>query len=335
MSTKKGFGKAHAKIILGGEHAVVHGSAAIVLPVPIEVNAYTQQGQLGQGVRIESQYFKGSLDAHPAELKGYFLMVEHILMTLGYSILSVDLVISVRSDIPMKSGLGSSAAVANAIATSLYDYYRDAYDQNEIYEAVKVAEKVAHGNPSGLDMLGTSLATPIVYKTIGNDFDSPIRWTLEPLKMRETLHFVIIISPLKVTTREVVEIVADKFEGAPHLKAMILKDMSELIDDMRLNFIEGRAESLGKNMNRNQVLLSTLGVSSESLDKLIDSAIEEGALGAKLSGKGVGGAIIALAPSSRVADKIADTCLSEGASNAYVLTINGQEISVEEITKHA
>ena len=306
-----GKGESHAKIILGGEHSVVHEKPAIVLPVPLIVKASTSLLEKSENIEkniitIYSRIYQGTSTNPPKQLKGYFHMVRLIQKQLGIVKHQRGIHIDVESDIPIGTGLGSSAAVANAIARSVYDFYNHVINEKELYTIVELAETYAHGNPSGLDMLGTSLSQPIQFLKSS----SYTKCKVENLWPKKPLTFLIFLSGKSIETKEVVEKVGMFFKDFPEKKEPLLHSFEEIVESMKLYFQEGDGDGLGESMNQNHVLLQQLGVSSNMLDKLVKVALKNGALGAKLTGKGIGGAIIALVKDKENGQRIGEALLN-------------------------
>ena len=141
-------GSAHAKAILFGEHAVVYGAPAIAVPIH-ELAAEARVDSAAEGIRIESELFSGDASAAPARLQPVVTAIHAALVYCGVSDASVR--VQILSAIPHSRGLGSSAAVAAAIARGVTSWAGVQLTTAGLYDIVQQAERVAHGNPSGLD----------------------------------------------------------------------------------------------------------------------------------------------------------------------------------------
>jgi len=193
--------------------------------------------------------------------------------------------IVVRSEIPIASGLGSGAAIAAAIARALLDAFHADLPLDRLNALVYEVEKLHHGTPSGIDN------TVVVY-------GQPV-WFVrgqppEPFAVGESLHLLIadtgIASPTKVTVGDVRQdwlCDNDRYET-------LFDRIHEIATLARIAIEGGDVAVLGRLMDENQLLLAGLGVSSPQLERLCSAAREAGALGAKLSGGGRGGNMIAL-----------------------------------------
>jgi mevalonate kinase len=313
----KGIGKAHGKIILGGEHSVVQGKPAIVLPLPfhvkVETTSYDIFGDSGVSY-IRSDFFEGSSLSYPIALEGYFAMIYYIQSLAGIPNELCSLNIFIDSDIPIGSGFGSSAAVALAIARSVFDFYEYRVNKKDLFEAVKVAEKFAHGNPSGIDMFGAYSDEALFFVKGKEEREDYV----ETLFFKQPLSFLIVMSGITIETKEVVEKVGMKWKSNPHKVGEVFQKMEQTVIEMSACLKSGDYQQLGKTMTKNHKLLRELGVSSRQLDMLVSHAIDAGALGCKLTGKGIGGAVIALTEGVEDARQIGEKLLKLGAVNCYI-----------------
>src|SRR5690625_1990798 len=116
---KVAVGVAHSKLILVGEHAVVHGQPAIAIPFPL-VGAESTIEQVPGAVKIDSTFYHGPIESAPETLEGIVNCIKETLAHLGLP--CKDLLIKIKSSIPPGKGLGSSASVATAVIKSLFNY---------------------------------------------------------------------------------------------------------------------------------------------------------------------------------------------------------------------
>ena len=277
-----GTGSAPGKIILFGEHAVVYGRGAIAAPIPqlrARAEVYPADRCLIQAIDLDQ-----AIDLSQASADDPFaLIVRLVCAEWGRTLPPWRIV--VRSQIPIASGLGSGAAIATAIARALLDAFDTALPLDRLNAMVYEVEKLHHGTPSGIDN------TVVVY-------GQPV-WFVrgqppEPFAVGEPLHLLIadtgIASPTKVT-------VGDVRQGWLHdtdRYETLFDRIHEIATLARIAIEAGDVTALGPLMNENQVLLAELGVSSPQLEQLSSAARNAGALGAKLSGGGRGGNMIAL-----------------------------------------
>lgn len=287
MKKEDGVGRAHSKIILMGEHAVVYGYPALAMPL-LQVEAVAQ-------VLPDSQPFVGSAP-NPIDRA-----VEVALAFLG--IAKPHISYEVSSAIPEQRGMGSSAAVAIAVIRAVFDYYgRDLTDQ-VLEDLVNQAEKVAHGNPSGLDAKTCLSDSPICYQR-GQGFSAC------PVNL--SAHLIIADTGVYGNTSQAVDQVREQGQ------VDILSDLGALAEQFLQVLPAGDLSQLGGLMTQAHGLLSQLGVSCSEADHLVDEALKAGAFGAKMSGGGLGGCIIALTDSYGRAQAIAQRLREEGAVNTWI-----------------
>ena len=260
MTKKIGVGKAHSKIIWMGEHSVVYGYPAIAIPL--------------QGIKVECHIY-------PAEEKIHFDFYD-TLSTAVYAALEylnhtdVSITYAIRSEIPQKRGMGSSAAVSIAAIRAVFDYFEQSIDMNTLEILVNKAEIIAHSNPSGLDA-----------KTCLSD---------KAITFIRNIGF----STLDLDLDEAVEKVAQAEEAnLPHLAA--LGDLTEIVQKA---IQDKDIQKIGHMMTKAHAHLQAIGVSIDVSDQLVKLSLGNGALGAKMSGGGLGGCIIALASTKADAEKI-------------------------------
>ena len=289
MTKKIGVGKAHSKIILIGEHAVVYGYPAISLPL-LEVE-------------VTCRVF-------PAETP-WRLFEEDTLSMAVYASLEYltikDACIrcQIESAIPEKRGMGSSAAISIAAIRAVFDYYDAQLSQETLEILVNRAEMIAHMNPSGLDAKTCLSDHPIRFiKNLG----------FTELEMDLSTYLVIADTGVYGHTREAIQVVQSKGKDAlPYLQT--LGDLTQEAEDA-INHKD--AEKLGEILSQAHENLKEIGVSSQEADSLVETAIHHGALGAKMSGGGLGGCIIALVANLEQAQALAQRLEEKGAVQTWI-----------------
>lgn len=274
---------APAKIILLGEHAVVYGQPAIAVPVS-SLRATATALHNEHGLQIVAPDLNQILDLGQSE-------VDHALALLTRLVLNKinhappRLTITVASQIPLASGLGSGAAVSTALARVLLAATAQPIELETLNSLVYEVEKVHHGTPSGIDN------TVIVY-------EQPVYFVREqPIeRLRIAGDFTLLIGDTGKTalTKIAVGDVRALYNEDPAKIQPILNSIGTLVKAGRNALETGDAALLGGLMVENHRLLQQLTVSSPELDTLVSAALAAGALGAKLSGGGRGGNMIAL-----------------------------------------
>jgi len=277
---------APAKIILFGEHAVVYGCPALAAPVS-SLRAYADVvAQSNPGIVIHAPAFGQAL---PVGLdvdivdNALALTVRLVLTATGKT--TDALAIHLHSDIPIASGMGSGAAVSTAIARALCAHLGVSMTDQALNELVYEVEKLHHGNPSGIDN------TVIVY-------EKPVYFVRgqipAPLTPKTPIHLVLGDTGRAASTRDAVAGVRARYDADTVAVSHIFAEIRQIVTDARQLIETGTPAQLGVLMTRNHELLRALTVSSPELDHLVKAALAAGALGAKLSGGGRGGIMIAL-----------------------------------------
>lgn len=313
---KTAVGFAHGKIILMGEHSVVYGEPAIALPFPAATVQATVTETSGP-VTIDCVFYSGDLQKAPATLKNIRAAIDAscALLQLPFK----DFNVSIVSTIPAERGMGSSAAVAAAVIRALFHYERTELSNEQLLPLVNIAEAIAHGNPSGLDALMTSSTSPVYYTK-----DSP--FTPFPLSIDAQL--IVADTGERGQTRKAVEDVATLNKMNPQQTQDTIHALGQLVVLSRTAIEENDPVALGQRMSQAHELLKDLTVSNSTLDHLVNVALKNGALGAKLTGGGRGGCIIALAYTQKEAEKIAHSLERAGAKNTWIHPLIGVGSSV-------
>ncbi|OJF93085.1 mevalonate kinase [Alkalibacterium sp. 20] len=300
----KGF--AHGKIILMGEHAVVYGEPAIALPfraTPVEVTIE----KIATPNRIISSYYQGLLCEAPRSLNNLSILIKTICNDLNQS--SDHLSITITSSIPAERGMGSSAAVATALVRALFTYYDEQLDASHLLNYVDLSEKIAHGNPSGIDARVTSSDVPIFYQK-GSVF--------EPFTLNIAGYLIASDTGVQGQTRQTVKDVADQVKRSPDQTMVIIKRLGRLTLQAKEAIEKNQEVTLGKLMTQAHELLRQLNVSNDLLDQLVETALSHGALGAKLTGGGRGGCMIALTRTKKEAELVSNKLMEQGAVNTWI-----------------
>lgn len=282
---KIGTGKSYAKIILIGEHAVVYGEPAIALPVKsIRLSAKVEPIPDGRQ-EVTSAFFTGDLNAGQlTNFAGIAMLIRRLLVFFNAADQGFHLTIA--SALPSERGMGSSAATAVAVVRAFYDAFQTSLSHSVLLNWAGISEKALHGNPSGLDAATASAEKP--------------QWFVRGKSLRSIMmprNGVLLIADTGIAgqTKIAVDQVAQKLKKDPKTYQPLITDIGDAVRQAALALAQDDIITLGQLLNRDQADLAALGVSSPELDRLINVALDNGAYGAKLTGSGMGGCMIALA----------------------------------------
>lgn len=305
--------KAPAKLILLGEHAVVYGHPAIAVPIESLWLKATCQANIRQPRGFTVNVPQLNIDGNLSDLPENHPLRRAIFLTLQYlaiaEIPSVDL--HIHANFPFSSGLGSSASLAVAVLRALSAFLGHPLDLPSVNALAYQVEISAHGTPSGVDNSVISYNQPIWFVKD----QSP-----EVLTPGGDFYFVIADTGIKKSTAATVSELAIKRQQElidinAHYEAI-----GQIVTRGKAAFLGGDLVEFGRLMNENQLHLAAVGVSSAELDHLISTSLFAGAFGAKLTGGGRGGFMLALATSSDT-QSLSQALLAAGAKQVIEVPI--------------
>jgi mevalonate kinase len=271
------------KIILLGEHAAVYGFPALAVPVR-SLRTWAEHAEGEVPLRIEAPLI--GLDARMPDLPaGHPLVVCIQLASEALGMTAPGGRLTITSDIPVASGLGSGAAVSTAIVRVLASAAGRNLPPAEISRIVFAVEQIYHGTPSGVDNTVIAYESPVNFRR-GQD--------PEILTAGAPAHLLIADSGVHSRTRTAVGGVRDRRDADPVRYDGYFRQIGDLTEEGRGHLESGRIPQLGKTMDRCHELLRRIEVATPALDRLVDAARSAGAYGAKLSGAGLGGNVVTL-----------------------------------------
>ena len=297
---KRGIGKSHSKIILIGEHSVVYGYPAIAIPLKkIEIECAIEEAK--------SNFFYDETDTLSVAI---FTALKYLKKE------NVKIKYKITSQIPQKRGMGSSAAVSIAAIRAIFNYFGENLEDELLEKLVNTAEIVAHKTPSGLDAK-TCLSDKAI-RFVKNKGFSYIDLNLDA-------YLVIADTGIYGNTGEAIQNVKNLGDKAE----LSLKKLGRLTDEMT-RILTGNIENKEKKIRREKISkigeimtaanteLGKLNITIEKTELFVKTAIENGAAGAKISGGGLGGCVIALAENLEIMEKVKDGFTKCGAENIWV-----------------
>ena len=275
QAQRSGRGRGNGKAVLLGEHAVVYGMPAIAAGLSLGAEARAEpaaQGSLRVAERV-------ALWGDGSELAR---ALEGICAALGCGPHRVELDVN----LPLGSGLGGSAAIGVAVARALLAASGEPESEGRVLAGAAAFEKVFHGNPSGVDAAAAYAGGCIWFTKAAGP---------ESLFVAVPLRLAVCLAGPPASTKEMVDQVRRLGERRPDQLGKTLSGIESLVKNAKTCIEAGDLSGLGQLMNYNQMLLAGLFLSTPDIERACAVAREAGALGAKLTGAGGGGAVIALA----------------------------------------
>lgn len=309
-------GQGYGKTILFGEHFVVHSIPAIAsaldLKTTAEINSSDKKGIFFVDESRES-FGKRliSYNENPDDILSKLTTI--LLKELSINPDDLNVEIELTSTVPEFGGAGLSAALSVSLTKAFSAYCKIKLSDEEVNRIAYEGEKMFHGTPSGID---NTIATygGLLWFVRGNPN------IIEKLQSESKGLLVIGDTRIHHNTKELVAEVRRRKETDPDTYNPLFERASKLVVEARNSIVNGNWIQVGKLMNENHILLQQIGVSIPELDKMVEIARESGALGAKLTGGGGGGCMIALAPDEETQMKIVKNIESAGF-HCYITTI--------------
>lgn len=305
MAQGKGFGKA----ILFGEHFVVEGNHGIVSALDLATIA--EVGRIsGSEIKVNDRR-EGSKGYSESKLAQQKESMERTMNFLGLDAKENAVEITLSGNLPGFSGIGASAASCVAIVRALNGEFGLQLSDEKINAAAFEAEKAYQGKPSGIDNTAATYGGLLWYKK----GDPP---AIERMRIREPVEIVMGNTGLVADTAKVVLDVVERKKANPEKYNPIYENAEKLASEARKALEEFDLGKVGKLMDENHKLLQEIDVSCRELNDLVETAKKHGALGAKLTGGGRGGCMIALTPGKELQERVAKAM--EGAGFAVLRT---------------
>lgn len=299
-----GMGIGFGKVILFNEHFVVYGLPAIASAIGAKTTASVEK-RPGSGVEL--------VDSRP-ETKGYKAekfdqqkeSLDRMLKFMNIDTARSGFKITLAGDLIAASGVGASAASCAAIARAFSDKLGLNYSDDKVNEVAYEGEKGYHGTPSGIDNTAATFGGLIWYKREGSS------QLMERMKLKKPVEIVMGNTGIVADTKVVVAGVKERKEREPDRYASLFKTAERLAHDARRQLEAFHLEEVGSYMDQNHKLLQQIEVSSPELDMLVDLARNNGAFGAKMTGTGRGGYMVALTPGRDLQERVAQAIEKKG-----------------------
>ena len=281
----------HGKVILIGEHSVVYGKNAFAMPIKaLNIKTSIEQTSYANTQMITNNYQGDFLEA-PTAYNG----LKYIYQTLTSSLdPTPSLQITYEGEIPIERGLGSSAVVALGTTKALNDFFHLDLTEKQIMKIANHAEMINHGKASGLDTATVNSN----YLVSFNKSDGPTA-----LKAHLGASLLIMDSGQLGNTKQAVKLVQQQYKTTSDGKERI-DQLGTLADEFKSTWLTKDTAKIGEIFKQAQIILSSFKLSTAKIDRIIKIANQNGSLGSKISGGGLGGIVIALCPSRDIAQLI-------------------------------
>ncbi|MCW4044028.1 MAG: mevalonate kinase [Candidatus Bathyarchaeota archaeon] len=299
-----GKGSGFGKVILFGEHFVVHGLPGIVSAIDSTTDAEVKKTIGEISITDERRGAKGYVGEKKAQ---QLESIDRMLKAMGFEPKAVAFNIWLGGNLPGFSGLGASAASSVAIARAIADEFNLRLSDERINEIAYEAEKAYAGTPSGIDNTAATYGGLLWFKRNLNGAND-----IEKISLRQPVEIVIGSTGIVANTKAMVEDVAERKKKNPQKYGQIFKEAEKLAFTAKKALLEFDLKKVGELMNKNHSLLQEIEVSCKELDCLVDLALQQGAFGAKLTGGGGGGCMFALTPTKALQEKVAQAIEKAG-----------------------
>lgn len=305
---------APGKMILCGEHAVVYQQPAIAIPVTslgtttkIFARPTAPKGELF--IRAEAVHQSNKFQELPAS-DPIRQIIELVMRKFSLQSLPACEIL-ITTTLPVASGMGSSASLSVSVIRALSEFIGHPLALDQINQLAFEAEKIHHINPSGVDNTVITYQRPL-YFIRGQ---SP-----EFLHIKGPCHFIIANSGISASTSKAVAGVRERWQRNTDSYERWFGEIGKITDQVRSSLANGDLLTMGKLLTQNHEYLQKIEVSCPELDHLVEAALSAGALGAKLSGGGLGGNMLALCPEEKL-DTVKQALLKAGAVSTVELTL--------------
>jgi len=273
----KATAQAPSKVIISGEHFVVHGAWALAAAIGKKV---TVDVEPSDRLRVSSDIFGNS---SPSVINPVSKVVEQMAKTFSFK---PDLRFSIHSEVPGGAGLGSSASTMVAVAAAISRLKSLELGGRELTECAMAGEQVVHGRPSGVDAAVCARGGVLLYRPGSEP---------KTVRIDGRRRLLVVFSGSNRSTKRLVSHVADVRARFPAYFSGLAESAADVATLAARRLEEGDMKGLGRILTYNHAVLSAVGVSTVRLDRLVDLLLSLGCYGAKLTGAGGGGSVLAVA----------------------------------------
>ena len=258
------------------------------------------------GQVVLSKAYQGPLVAMAEVYEGIRQLINRLLKHFRAD--EMPFTMTITSNIPQERGMGSSAATAIAIVRAFFNFFDEPLPKQDLQRWASIEESITHGSPSGLDT-ATAAHDEAVWFIKGQ----------QPEKIDMSLDGTLILADTGIQgqTGLAISVVRENLTNDPETGQHHIDQIGEIAKSTRTAIAENNLVKIGNYMNEAQSHLSALGISHPKLDELINAARHAGALGAKLTGGGVGGTMIALTTNGEQTTRVIKALEDAGAQEVW------------------
>lgn len=316
-----GKGSGYGKVILFNEHFVVYGIPSIASAIDSKTetsvervsdpSALTPSGNEGS-MKGDGWVLEDDRPANPGykteKFKHQKESIELVFKAANFDPSDNKIRIHMAGDLKSVGGVGASAAVCVSLARALNSEFNLGFDDETINNIAYEGEKAYAGTPSGIDNTASTFGGLLWFV---KDLQGGPN-TIDHLKVREPMRIVMGNTGITANTKAAVTGVRERKSTNPEKYQEIFDQATELSSKARQALDANDLDEVGRLMNFNHELLQAIEVSHPKLDELVEIARREGAIGAKMTGGGLGGYMVALTPDADTQDRVADAMKAAG-----------------------
>ena len=272
--------EAPGKVIIAGEHFVVHGAWALAAALERRVRVAASDSD---GLAVISDVF-------PVRSPKLAPIRDVVAVMSREYTFKPNIRLHISSELPQGSGLGSSAATMVGVVSAVARLRGIRLSTKETIKLSMIGEKVTHGRPSGIDPTVCTMGGAVLFRP----GDSPLRVSLGGART-----LLVAYSGRSRSTKRQVSRVSSVKKSFPGLFDGLTESISEVSRMAAERLTAGDQKGLGKLLTFNQAVLATIGVSTPETDRLVQAFLSQGCYGAKLTGAGGGGCVLAVGPKGK------------------------------------
>lgn len=296
----------HAKVIWMGEHTVLYQQIGLALPLfdaTVEVKVSRSTNHV-----LKSPFYHGLIEDMSRSYQSIRQLITRLVEVLDLPPVQLDLSLN----IPIGAGLGASAAIACECTRALYQFAHQPFSDETLREWVSFSEEIAHGKQSGIDVFGVTTDKAFTFQK-GKQPQS--------ISLAMEGYLLVVDSKMVGQTKQAVKLVETLYQFSPNDTLPIIEHMAATMNDFLIALNARDYTRIGQCMTSTHIDLQQLQVSHPTLDQMVNLALSNDALGAKLTGGGLGGCMICLVKDYFQLCHLQSTFEDHGFKNQFVIDL--------------